>query len=59
MYRRGPGFPDQSILRIGTVDDFNIQETKLKPRTEWYTQDRMSWLPGLEVNGVKQEGAMH
>lgn len=52
MYRVGSAWPDHSILRIGTVDDFNLHETKLKPQVEQYTRNRVSWLPGLE--GVRQ-----
>jgi hypothetical protein len=52
MYRVGTGFPDMSIMRIGTVDDFNLQETKLKPRIEQFVKDRVSWLKGAD--GVKQ-----
>lgn len=52
MYRVGSAWPDHSILRIGTVDDFTLHETKLKPQVEQYTRDRVSWLPGLD--GVRQ-----
>jgi hypothetical protein len=52
MYRVGTGFPGCSILRIGTVDDFHLHETKLKPRLEQFVKDRVSWLSGAE--GVKQ-----
>ncbi|KAL9593327.1 MAG: hypothetical protein Q9219_007598 [cf. Caloplaca sp. 3 TL-2023] len=52
MYRVSSGFPRMSILRIGTVDDFNLQETKLKPQVEQFTKTRVAWLPGAE--GVKQ-----
>ncbi|KAL0058561.1 hypothetical protein AAF712_014753 [Marasmius tenuissimus] len=52
MYRVGSAFPGQSILRIGTVDDFILHETKLRPQVEQFTKDRVSWLPGIE--GTKQ-----
>lgn len=52
MYRVGAAFPDQSILRIGTVDDFHLHETMLRPRVEQFTKDRVGWLCGVEV--VKQ-----
>lgn len=52
MYRVGSRWPGHSILRIGTVDDFNLHETKLKPQVEMFTKDRVSWLHGAE--GVKQ-----
>ncbi|KFZ12576.1 hypothetical protein V501_04146 [Pseudogymnoascus sp. VKM F-4519 (FW-2642)] len=41
MYRVGAAFPGLSILRIGTVDDFNLHETKLRPRVEQFTKDRL------------------
>ncbi|KAJ7178616.1 Mss4-like protein [Mycena crocata] len=56
MYRVGASFPGMSVLRLGTVDDFNLHETKLKPRVEQYTKDRVSWLPGLA--GVQQYSGM-
>jgi hypothetical protein len=52
MYRVSSGFPGLSIMRIGTIDDFHLHETKLKPRVEQFTKDRVSWLHGAE--GVKQ-----
>jgi hypothetical protein len=48
MWRVSSGFPGMSIMRIGTVDDFHLHETKLKPRIEQYTKDRPSWLHGVE-----------
>ena len=52
MYRVGASYPGVSILRIGTVDDFNLHETKLKARLEQFTKDRVGWLSSVE--GVKQ-----
>lgn len=52
MYRVGTGFPDMSILRIGTVDDYQLHETKLKPKKEIFTKDRVNWYKGAE--GVEQ-----
>lgn len=52
MYRVGSKFPGTSILRIGTVDDFSLHETKLRPRVEQFTKDRVGWLKGAE--GVPQ-----
>jgi hypothetical protein len=48
MYRVGSAFPGHSILRIGTVDDFSLHETKLRPQTELFTKDRVSWFHGVE-----------
>jgi len=57
MYRIGDGFPGTSILRVGTVDDFNLIETKLKPRVEQFVKDRVGWLKGAE--GVPQVQGYH
>jgi hypothetical protein len=58
MYRVGSAFLGQSILRIGTVDDFHLHETKLRPRVEQFTKDRVGWLCG--VDGAKQvEGSAY
>jgi hypothetical protein len=48
MYRQGERFPGYSFLRVGTVDDFNLHETKLKPRRENYVKDRVCWLSAVE-----------
>ncbi|KAJ7719231.1 Mss4-like protein [Mycena maculata] len=55
MYRVGELFPGMSILRVGTVDDFNLHATKLKPQVEQYVKDRVEWLHGAE--GVPQAQA--
>ncbi|EED22153.1 conserved hypothetical protein [Talaromyces stipitatus ATCC 10500] len=52
MYRVGEAFPGKSILRIGTVDDFNLHETKLRPQREIFVKDRVSWATSIE--GVQQ-----
>ncbi|KAF7316390.1 GFA domain-containing protein [Mycena indigotica] len=52
MYRRGAAYPGFSVLRIGTVDDFHLHETKLRPRLEQYTKTRVGWLRPVE--GMKQ-----
>ncbi|KAI3400578.1 hypothetical protein diail_2780 [Diaporthe ilicicola] len=52
MYRVSSGFPGKSILRIGTIDDFNLHETKLKPQVEFFVERRVGWLSGVE--GAKQ-----
>jgi hypothetical protein len=53
MYRVGEMFPGKSILRIGTVDDFSVMEGALKPKDEFFIQERESWL--TEVPGTKQK----
>ncbi|KAF1838950.1 hypothetical protein BDW02DRAFT_564549 [Decorospora gaudefroyi] len=58
MYRVGAAFPNCSILRLGTVDDFNLVETKLKPTRELFVKDRVSWFGGVEGEDVKRCQAM-
>ena len=54
MYRVTSGLPGQSILRIGTIDDYSLHETKLKPRREQFVEDRVEWFSGGGA-GVKQQ----
>ncbi|KAB1671607.1 GFA family protein, partial [Klebsiella pneumoniae] len=59
MYRVGAAFPGMSILRVGSVDDFTLQETKLKPTMEQFTKHRVAWKAPTE--GAKQfyEDGLH
>jgi hypothetical protein len=50
MYRVGKS--GKRILRIGTVDDFHLHETKLKPKVEIFVKDRVGWLEPVE--GMEQ-----
>jgi len=52
MYRVGSGYPGVSLLRTGTVDDFHLHETKLKPTKELFVKERVEWL--REVEGLIQ-----
>jgi hypothetical protein len=52
MYRIGDDYPGYNLLRIGTVDDFALMETKLRPQVEQFVEERVSWLGG--VIGVRQ-----
>ncbi|KAI0127525.1 Mss4-like protein [Xylariales sp. AK1849] len=54
MYRVGSGFPGQSIMRIGTVDDFSLHATKLRPTMELFTKRRVEWFHGVEGEGVEK-----
>ncbi|KAK1812871.1 hypothetical protein LTR12_012755 [Friedmanniomyces endolithicus] len=56
MYRRSSGFPGMSITRIGTVDDLKLHETKLKPKLEVFTKDRVSWFPGVQSAEQRHDG---
>ena len=49
MYRRSSGFPGITVPRIGTIDDFSLQETKFKPRVETFKKDRCVWLSPAKV----------
>lgn len=49
MYRRSSGYPDASIPRIGTIDDYGLQETKFKPRIETFEKDRCAWVRAADV----------
>ncbi|KAF1976130.1 hypothetical protein BU23DRAFT_529385 [Bimuria novae-zelandiae CBS 107.79] len=57
MYRVGAAFPGQSIMRIGTVDDFSLMEGALRPRREQFVKQRVGWLAGVEGT-VKSEGML-
>jgi hypothetical protein len=52
MYRVGASFPGLSILRVGSVDDFSLMETKLRPTMEQFASRRVSWKKPTE--GAKQ-----
>ncbi|KAJ7723708.1 Mss4-like protein [Mycena olivaceomarginata] len=56
MYRCSSAFPELSVLRIGTVDDFSLHETKLKPMLEQFVERRVGWLHPVE--GVEQVEGM-
>ncbi len=59
MYRVGAAFPGMSILRVGSVDDFSLHETRLRPTMEQFTKDRVAWK--LPTEGAKQfvEDGLH
>lgn len=54
MYRVSERYPGHSLLRLGTVDDFNLVESKLRPSMEMYEKDRVSWVAGLPDDGVEK-----
>lgn len=58
MYRVSTGYPGMSFMRIGTVDDFSLMETKLKPTVEQHIRGRVTWLPGLEGIPQYEDNAM-
>ena len=47
LYRVSGGEPDRLIMRIGTIDDFSLHYTKVKPRREQFTRGRVPWFPGM------------
>ncbi|KAK0639521.1 Mss4-like protein [Cercophora newfieldiana] len=56
MYRVPERLPGVSILRLGTVDDFSLHETRLKPRQEHWTKDRVCWFTGVQGVAESFEG---
>lgn len=52
MFRKSELSPGITLMCGGTVDDFSLAETKLKPQKEIYTETRVNWMHPLE--GVKQ-----
>lgn len=56
MYRISTGYPGKLIPRIGTVDDFDIQNNQLKPTVEQFARSRMAWFKGVEGAEVYQDG---
>jgi hypothetical protein len=52
MYRVSEGFAGKAIMRIGTIDDFDLHETKIKPKIEQYAKNRVQWCSAAE--GVEQ-----
>jgi hypothetical protein len=59
MYRVGAAFPGMSILRVGSVDDFSLMETKLRPTMEQFTKDRVSWKLPTEGTTQFEEDGLH
>jgi hypothetical protein len=61
MYRIGERFEGRVFMRIGTVDDFTLHETKLYPRVEQFTKDRVSWVKGFDGDErvMQFEGMSH
>lgn len=48
MYRRSSGFPGLSFCRIGTVDDFKLHKTNLRPQAEQFAESRAGWLQAIK-----------
>lgn len=59
MYRVGAAFPGMSILRLGSVDDFTLMETKLRPTMEQFTKHRVSWKKPTEGATQFVEDGLH
>lgn len=58
MYRVSSGYPGMSILRTGAVDDFNLHDTKLKPKVQQFVGSRVGWM-GNGLSGTPQCKADH
>jgi len=59
MYRVGGAFPGMSILRVGSVDDFSLLETKLRPTMEQFTKHRATWKMPTEGAMQFTEDGLH
>jgi hypothetical protein len=59
MYRVAGAFPGMSILRVGSVDDFSLHETLLKPTMEQFTKDRVAWKKPTEGTTQFWEDGLH
>ncbi|KPV72022.1 uncharacterized protein RHOBADRAFT_39760 [Rhodotorula graminis WP1] len=57
MFRTGEVAPGVRIMRVGTVDDHMLAQTKLAPRIEQYTKDKFSWIGPLDTE-IKCEASM-
>ncbi|GAM91030.1 hypothetical protein ANO11243_090770 [Dothideomycetidae sp. 11243] len=55
MYRVSSGYPGMSITRIGTIDDFELMETKFKPRIEQFVKQRSKWLKEVEGAEIRTQ----
>ncbi|KAH7377892.1 hypothetical protein BKA66DRAFT_421564 [Pyrenochaeta sp. MPI-SDFR-AT-0127] len=54
MYRVAERLPGHSLVRLGAVDNFNLAETKPRPRTEVFIKYRVGWFLGVPREGVKR-----
>lgn len=57
MYRTGATFPGMRAMRVGTVDDFAVQETALRPQMEIFVAERVRWLSAVP-GAVQHQGMM-
>ncbi|WWD05378.1 hypothetical protein V865_003452 [Kwoniella europaea PYCC6329] len=48
MYRKSEGFEGMKFLRVGTVDDFKLHDTVLKPQHEQFVGCRVGWWSGVD-----------
>ncbi|CZR48821.1 uncharacterized protein FPRO_12263 [Fusarium proliferatum ET1] len=48
MYRRSSAYAGVSVLRGGTVDDFKLIETVLKPGDEQFCKHKVAWLRSIK-----------
>ncbi|VUC20522.1 unnamed protein product [Clonostachys rosea] len=56
MWRYSSGFPGLLFMRIGSVDDFNLHETSLRPQVEQFVENRVAWL--VPIKDVPQANGM-
>lgn len=48
MYRRSSAYEGVSVLRGGTVDDFKLVGTVLKPGDEQFCKYKVAWLSSIK-----------
>ncbi|KAK5054544.1 hypothetical protein LTR84_001435 [Exophiala bonariae] len=54
MYRVSSGYTGKLIPRIGTVDDFDVQNNQLRPKIEQFAKNRMAWFKGIDGTEVHE-----
>ena len=47
LWRDGPSFPDEKVIKVGVVDDAEVLNAA-KPAVELFPQERAAWLPQME-----------
>jgi hypothetical protein len=55
MWRQGAAFPGTKFMRVGTVDDLHLHETVLRPKKEYFVENRPNWWHGV-ANAKQIEG---
>lgn len=59
MYHVSERYAGHSLLRLGTVDDFNLVDGRPRPTVEVYVKGRCSWVRGVERKTVLTFEGLH